>query len=415
MRTQVLMASTAVGGGTRVLLELANRLPGAHVVSFGPKPDWFDLGVPFAQARDFPQKFSGQRILLSHLNLLPWVLTRSRAPVAVLCQSYEPFQTGPNRPIYQELLDLPFTLIATSRPLARLLAQLGRPSIYLQLALDRQHFQPRRRTRKGAFRILWIGDDRLPVKDFAAVVKALETLDFAYVLVMVSRNPNPPEVPFQVEHHHNPPRQQLGSIIAGCDVLCSSSRYESLGLPPLEAMACGVPVLCSRNGGVEEYGHDEHNLLLVEPGSPTELAEGLRRLQAQPRLAQRLRARGLETVGCLPDWDTVAGRLQAVLERLEVQPAVDQARLEDLAARLVEGGHFTPPQVERTANRIERALRQQLEVGLDPVRLSQLRDEAATLAACPGACQAVFKAQYDLCQVLLTFPESRQRLQAKLS
>lgn len=415
MNTQILMASTAVGGGTRILLELANRLPQARVLSFGPNPTWFELRAPFTQSPDFPQHLSGERVLLSHLTLLPWVLARTRAPVAVLCQAYHPFLPGPSQPIYRELLELPFTAIATSRPVARALDQLGKPSVYLQLGFDRQHFHPGQPVRRRAFRLLWVGDDRLPCKDFATVDKALKGLDFAAELVMVSRNPTPPKLDYAVEHHHNPPRQVLGSIIASCDALCFSSRYESLGLPPLEAMACGVPVICTRNGGVEEYGRDDHNLLLVEPGSPAEIVAALRRLREQPQLARRLSANGLETVRRLPDLDTVAERLETVLKGLPPRPAVEIDDPSDLARRLIAGGHFTPPQVERTANRIERALRQQLEQGLEPTRLRELRDEAAALAAMPGACQAVFQAHYDLCQVLLTFPDSRHRIRAKLA
>lgn len=58
-----------------------------------------------------------------------------------------------------------------------------------------------------------------------------------------------------------------------CDVFVLPSLRESFGVVQIEAMACGKPVVATRNGGSEEIITSEDYGLLCEPASPEELAE----------------------------------------------------------------------------------------------------------------------------------------------
>ena len=62
------------------------------------------------------------------------------------------------------------------------------------------------------------------------------------------------------------------------DVFVAPSRSEEFGLVRAEAMACGLPVVMSRVGGIVEYLTHQENALLCEPGKPAELAPLLRRV-----------------------------------------------------------------------------------------------------------------------------------------
>lgn len=70
------------------------------------------------------------------------------------------------------------------------------------------------------------------------------------------------------------------------------SRGEGFGLVYLEAMRAGLPVVAARGGAAEEVVADGATGLLVDPGSPAELAAALARLLADPALAARLGAAG---------------------------------------------------------------------------------------------------------------------------
>ncbi|MGE5508349.1 MAG: glycosyltransferase family 4 protein [Chitinophagales bacterium] len=73
------------------------------------------------------------------------------------------------------------------------------------------------------------------------------------------------------------------------------SLYEGFGLPPLEAMACGTPVVASRESSLPEVVGNAG--LLVDPYDPDALAEGLLRLGTDQELWEMLRERGLNRAG----------------------------------------------------------------------------------------------------------------------
>ena len=86
---------------------------------------------------------------------------------------------------------------------------------------------------------------------------------------------------------------------------------EPFGLVPLEAMACGTPVVATGTGGSGEFLVDEENCLLFERHDAAGLASALRRLAGDPSLRARLVEGGLETAGRYTI-DSVAARLERI-------------------------------------------------------------------------------------------------------
>ena len=88
------------------------------------------------------------------------------------------------------------------------------------------------------------------------------------------------------------PDEDLPAIYSGADLSVFPSLYEGFGLPPLEAMACGTPVVCSDAGSLPEVVGDA--AITVDPYDVEGLAEAMRRVLADRDLAEDLRSRGLE-------------------------------------------------------------------------------------------------------------------------
>jgi glycosyltransferase involved in cell wall biosynthesis len=84
----------------------------------------------------------------------------------------------------------------------------------------------------------------------------------------------------------------LISLIRGAKAVVFPSLYEGFGLPVLEAMQLGVPVLASNTSSLPEVAGDA--ALLVDPYNPRAIAEALRRLDSDAGLRAELAARGLK-------------------------------------------------------------------------------------------------------------------------
>ena len=79
--------------------------------------------------------------------------------------------------------------------------------------------------------------------------------------------------------------------------------FEGFGIPPLEAMACGCPVVASRAAAIPEVVGDA--AVLVDPHSVDDMAAGLYAVLTDQRLRAKLRARGLQRVK-LFTWERTA-------------------------------------------------------------------------------------------------------------
>ena len=86
------------------------------------------------------------------------------------------------------------------------------------------------------------------------------------------------------------PEADKAALYTGADIFCYPSHYEGFGLPVLEAMACGVPVVTTRGGALAEVSGDA--ALHVAPGDPTALAGALSRALEDGSLRDRLIAAG---------------------------------------------------------------------------------------------------------------------------
>ncbi len=87
------------------------------------------------------------------------------------------------------------------------------------------------------------------------------------------------------------PDEDLPALYSAAESFVFPSVYEGFGLPPLEAMACGTPVVCANVSSLPEVVGEA--ALTCDPYDEASLAESLRRLHRDPALRQQLRERGL--------------------------------------------------------------------------------------------------------------------------
>jgi len=110
------------------------------------------------------------------------------------------------------------------------------------------------------------------------------------------------------------PHSQLADYYRAADVVAFPSRYESRGMVPVEAMACGAPVVGTPVEGNEELIRQAG--IAVPRDDSRALEEALKRLLSDPRLRETLSRRGHELISEEYDWEKNADRYEAVYRAL---------------------------------------------------------------------------------------------------
>jgi glycosyltransferase involved in cell wall biosynthesis len=113
------------------------------------------------------------------------------------------------------------------------------------------------------------------------------------------------------------PDAKLPSLYRSAEALVFPSLYEGFGLPVLEAMACGTPVVTSNLSALPEVAGDA--ALLVDPTSVEEIADAIRRVLYDTALRQQLRERGLRQAAQFT-WESTTGKVQNLLAGDALEP-----------------------------------------------------------------------------------------------
>ena len=150
--------------------------------------------------------------------------------------------------------------------------------------------------------VLYVGKHHL-YKNIATLIRAFMTHPAVYeqtqLVIAGTRDPRRKEL-YKLAEHSDPggriiftnfvPDDGLFDLYRGASLFVFPSLYEGFGLPPLEAMACGVPVICSNAASLPEVVGDA--AILVNPTNVREMADAMRNVLADSTLSQSLQAKG---------------------------------------------------------------------------------------------------------------------------
>ncbi len=167
--------------------------------------------------------------------------------------------------------------------------------------------------------VLYVGNPR-PHKNFQRVLFAFEKLiqedRYPGRLVAVGIAPSSLSNGLQGRVIFLPQSndRELALFYSGADLLAAPSLYEGFGLPVLEAMACGCPVLIGNQGALPEIAGEAG--IQVDPYDVNAIGAGIRDILADSALRQELRDRGLKRAA-LYTWEKTAQKVLETYRELE--------------------------------------------------------------------------------------------------
>ncbi len=182
--------------------------------------------------------------------------------------------------------------------------------VYIPIDLD--HFHPCSHAEKTKLRRKYDLPDRFflfvgslePRKNLRSIIEALRVYRGDEPLVVIGATGwKNSDVKYEIEKQSGSvrmmgyvPQEELPVFYASALVTLYPSLYEGFGLPVIESMACGTPVVTSRNSSIPEVA-GESCLYLKEPVDPVEIAQTMTRLSEDNPLWNRLRDEGLRQAG----------------------------------------------------------------------------------------------------------------------
>lgn len=101
----------------------------------------------------------------------------------------------------------------------------------------------------------------------------------------------------------------MAALYSAADLFVYPSMYEGFGLPPIEAMTCGVPVITTATSSIPEVVGDA--ALLVDPGDTAALADAILEVLSNQPLAESLRRRGFERAK-MYSWEKSAREIHGI-------------------------------------------------------------------------------------------------------
>jgi glycosyltransferase involved in cell wall biosynthesis len=154
--------------------------------------------------------------------------------------------------------------------------------------------------------------ERLPLKDYQFIITGKKD-DFFYP--QIKRQTEQLSAKERIIFLDYVPTADLPSLYSMAQSLVFASVYEGFGLPVLEAMACGCPVIASNATSIPEVGGD--SILYVDPYDVENITQAMYRILTDANLRKNLSNQGLERAK-LFNWSQTAQNVRQIFYQLSV-------------------------------------------------------------------------------------------------
>jgi glycosyltransferase involved in cell wall biosynthesis len=351
--------NTDLYGGTRAIFEVANRLANrgyeVHITAFWGDHRWFPMKVPvvytrihanllklieyytcyggfnsITRARNADIRIMGRllgtatecdiNIATWYPTFLPVWLSGKGRPYSFMQDFWEQMETIHTRKLFKVVLRLPFNFLANSSYTKQIVLE-QQPNARVRVAnvgVDRGVFYPRNKVvdvKKypivmAIIRGTYIKGDDIVIKVLNNVNREFPIhallLCSSQVLREICKNTKI-EFPYILYERVND--DELACLYSSADLFLFTSRAEGFGLPPLEAMSCGTPVVTTDCKGNKDYTVNNCNCLVAPPDDVARLKELTIKILKEGQLSDRLISMGLDTARKFT-WDNTVSEFE---------------------------------------------------------------------------------------------------------
>jgi len=342
-----------LSGGTRVIFELANRLQDrGHEVTITSlkKRDvsWFPLKAEvrcversiFPRTIDYGFRRMGLDVKIDFIELLAksipdcdvnvgtfyptaFAVYRSEKGIPFYyAQHYEPLiTTDPyERSLAGEIYYLPLNVVTVSTWIKdAIYRDFAKETTVVLNGVNLDVFHPREVKRDSEDKIVLCRPSNIWWKGFYDLIEAMKIVYKArsdvQLAMFTAERLLFRKFPFPVKMLSSPSDKDVAKLYSSCDVFVSSSWYEGFHMPPLEAMACGAPVVTTDcGGGVSDYAKDRFNALVVPSRNPNALANAILKVLSDESLAKTLGKNGTTTAKQFT-WDKTVSEIEELFRK----------------------------------------------------------------------------------------------------
>lgn len=336
-----IMVWTEVCGGSKIILEYANRLSKSGdkitIVTYDKKPQWYDLDekIEFIQV---PENKTIEEsipkcdvvVVTSWKNIYDAVKANV-APVTFFEQGgshlfdFEKLSNEKKDAVMQRYSLVPFVYTVSSCSKDMIKSIYNKDSHVICNALDTSIFYPRQEfdENKQDIDITIIGSEDFKFKNIQGILEAVRELRKIHSNINLNwitqtkpiKNPEPAIV--------NPPQKEIGNILRKTDIYICNSEYESFGLPTLEAMTCGAAVITTDTGGMRDFVVDGKNALVINQHDVKDMISKVEMLIKDKEFRIKIAIEGIKTASTY-NWEESTKQCKAYFQEIATYECIKE-------------------------------------------------------------------------------------------
>lgn len=308
-----IMAWTKTCGGSKIILEYANRLTQrGHlitIVTYDEKPKWFRLDekINFIQVGE-NEKIENNipdsdLVVATSWKCIYSGIKANKAPVAFFEQggshifNVESLSEEKRKTVEDRIKKVPFIYTVSKYTRDKIMEVYHRNSKVMYNAVDENIFfiDNNKKEDRDNIVITLIGSEEFKFKNVDAILEAVRILKGKYNNIQLNWISQTEPKKNTEKAIINPPQIEIGNILRKTDIYICNSEYESFGLPTLEAMTCGAAVITSDTGGMRDFVIDGKNALIIKKNDVNDIVNKVEILIKDPIYRRRIIEEGVNT------------------------------------------------------------------------------------------------------------------------